>query len=246
MQPVDDGLWGLRGNENPVPERIDRARQTDLYHARHVRQRRHALRGADGQRDDLTGADVGKRRRERQEVVVDTAGHHFTERFNRAFERNVLRRDAGRHAELLSGEMRRRSDASRRIIQRARLGLSSGDQIGGRLKALRRRGDQHAGGHARRAHRREVLQSVVWQRLARHVGRGERGRVKQDGIAIRLRARGLADRYGAAATTSVLDHDRLTKLLGDLVEQNAGGDIVGVAGCERNDCRDVSGRPVLR
>src|SRR5688572_13103099 len=68
----------------------------------------------------------------------------------------------------------------------------------------------------------------------------------QDGVAVRRGASSRSDTDRAAGAGPVLDHDRLAQLLGQLVEHDAPGEIVGVAGRERNDRGDVARGPTLR
>ena len=49
----------------------------------------------------------------------------------------------------------------------------------------------------------EIVQRVIGQRLVRDIGRAERRRVEQDGVAVRIGARRLADADGAAGARLV-------------------------------------------
>ena len=66
----------------------------------------------------------------------DAPRDHVGDGLGRTLERNVLRLEACAGAQPLGAEMRRRPDARGRVVQRAGLGLSGGDQIAERLVAL--------------------------------------------------------------------------------------------------------------
>jgi hypothetical protein len=57
-------------------------------------------------------------------------------------------------------------------------------------------------------------------------------------MAVGLRLADRRDADGAARARTVLDHDRLVDLLGDLLEHDPPDDVVGRAGGERNDRLD--------
>ena len=69
------------------------------------------------------------RRRQRREIDVDAAGQHLGERLRRPLERNDLTREAGRDAEPLHGQMRRRAEAGGRIVELSGFGLGVSDEL---------------------------------------------------------------------------------------------------------------------
>ena len=68
----------------------------------------------------------------------------------------------------------------------------------------------------------------------------------QHGVAVGRRAGRCGDAGDAAGAGAIFEHDWLSELLGQLVEHDAGDDVVGVAGGERNDRGDGAARPGLR
>ena len=142
--------------------------------------------------------------------------------------------------------MRRRADAGRCVVQLAGLGLGGGDQIGGGLVALGGAATSTLGEMPTALTAVKSFERVVGQRLVRHIGGAERRRMEQDGVAVRRGARRLADADGAAGAGLAFDHDRPGRAAAELFEHDARGDVVGVAGGERNDRRDIARRLVLR
>ena len=72
-------------------------------------------------------------------------------------------------------------------------------------------------------------------RIDRRVGRGGRDRRHAERVAVRRRARDLGGADRAAAAGLVVDDQRLAERPVDLLGDDAGDDVGGAAGRERND-----------
>ena len=246
MQLFDDGARGLRRHGDAAPEQILRAGIARFHHRRHVWQGRRPFRRAHRQRHHLAVPARLQRRRDRQVVVVDAAGHHLGEGLDRTAERNVLHVDAGRDLEPLRRPVRGGSEPGGGEVQHARVRLGGGDEVGERPPAFRGRGDQHARLHAEHGHRNEIVHGIVGQRLVERDGGALRGGQQQERVAvgIGLGCRGGSDR--AAGAGAVLDHERLADLPSHLIEHDARDGIAGVAGAHRAHRHDRAVGPILR
>ena len=146
----------------------------------------------------------------------------------------------------LAGPVRGGAEAGGGEVQRARVSLGGGHQLGDGRPAFRRCGDQHARLQAEQRDRNEIVQRVVGQTLVQGDGRALRGRQQQDGVAVRigLGGRGGSDRPSGAS--AVLDHEGLADLLRHLIEHDARNGIGGVACAHRADGHDRAVGPILR
>ena len=102
-------------------------------HGRDVRQRLRARRGGHRQRAQLAGLDVLDRRGQGDEHDLHLPAEQIGQRGRRAAIGHVDHVDAGHHLEQLAGHMVRASDAGRRQVDLARIGLGIGDELGNRL-----------------------------------------------------------------------------------------------------------------
>ena len=130
-------------------------------------------------------------------------------------------------------QVRSRADAGRCEIQIAGFRFCGGDEIGHGLEALRRRRHQHTRLNAEQHDRCKIAQAIVGQGLVQNDVRAQRRGVQKKRVAVGVGLRHLSSAKDAASARPVFDDERLAELLSDLVEHDAGDDVVGVSGGER-------------
>ena len=134
-----------------------------------------------------------------------------------------------------------------RIVDRFRIGLGMGDQLGDRFRGHRRMHHDEEGVVAEVSDRREILHDVVGRLLA-HVGHdGERAvRAEQERVAVGGRAFHLQGRERAVGARLGNDDDGLPERLRQLLAGDAGEGVARRARPERNDEPDRPRRIGLR
>jgi hypothetical protein len=134
--------------------------------------------------------------------------------------------------------MRQGARARRRVVQAARALLGVGDELPHRL-------DAHVGTHGI-DHRKgrhlgdlfEILERVVVDLVVEARVDDVSGRRHQDGVAVRLRPRGVAGADAAAGAATVLDDDRLPERLRQRLLDRTHHHVVGAARRERHEDGD--------
>ncbi|OGA06295.1 MAG: hypothetical protein A2W68_11400 [Betaproteobacteria bacterium RIFCSPLOWO2_02_64_14] len=121
-------------------------------HRDRSRHRQHVGDGGDvrdaddvGERAQLSIPNRPQHRRQRLDGVMHAPEHHLDESVGKIPERHVHRFDADRAREDFAGEMRRRAEAERGIVEFAEAGARIGDELGCRAHRDRSRHRQHVG-----------------------------------------------------------------------------------------------------
>ena len=158
---------------------------------------------------------------------------------------------AGQHHEQLAGDMSGVTDAGRRHVDLARVGLGIGDEFGDRL-GRERRVDLH---DERSAHQARDRSNVASETDARLVVERDAERVRRRGkqkrVAIRRRIDDGFKADVAAGSRPVLDNDRLAEPLGKRLCQQPGDGVVCPSGSDADDqtnrfCRIIERKRRLR
>ena len=168
-------------------------------------------------------------------------GNHIVHGGPAALIGHVNRLHSRRRFDHFEGQMRDAADAGRGIIhllrQRARIRDELGDRVGRHV--VRNRQNQRRGGGRR--DRIIVLDRIERGFLVESLADAECVLRHQERIAIRLRSRDIVPGDGAAGARFVLDDNRLTQRLAQLLRDLAGKGVGCAAG---RKCYDQADRPV--
>jgi hypothetical protein len=130
-------------------------------------------------------------------------------------------------------------------VQLAGLLARQGHQFGERVD-VERGWHRHRDDGARHAGKRNDVVQVVGQfGVLRRVGRKRAGRGEQQGVQVTGRCERV-DRVDTVGAWPVLDDDRLAPALGQLVGEQARGDVLRASGALADDEPDRTLRPSLR
>ncbi len=149
--------------------------------------------------------------------------------------------------EQLHGEMRGAAVADRAVIQLARLRFRERHELLDRIDAEPGIDDQQVGAGPDEAHRRQILERVVFHFPVEHgVDRERAGNRNADRVAV---GSGPGDERGAevaARAGTVLDDHRLAERRRELLREHARDQVGRAAGGKGHDQVDRARRPVLR
>ena len=185
---------------------------------------------------ELAGLDVRHDFEDRAERQLDLAAQEIGVDLVAAAVRHAGHLDAGHRLEQHGGQMRRRADAGRSVVDLLRVRLEVRDKLLEVVRGHRRVHGQHAraGGGAR--DRDQVLDRVVGQRLVQADVAGHRAAAHEaQCVAVILCARNCRRADGAARAGLVVHHDLLAQALAHLLRDDAARHVVVAAGGERHD-----------
>ena len=237
------GRGQIRGRQQAVPLRHLEAGPALLGDGRHVGQLGDALRRAGGDAAELAGLDELQDRRRADRGRLQAAGEQVGELRAGAAIGHVDDEDAGRHLQVLEGQVAGAAVAGRAVVQLARPGARERDEL---LQVLRRHvgmDDVQARHLGEQRDRLEVLDRVVGELVEDERVDRERADVAEDQRVLVGRRGDLGHRDVAGAARLVVDVDALAEQLAELDRGRAGDDLRAAAGRERHDEADRLGRP---